>query len=95
MEHATPKLRADQGSPHRSSMRWACPLPTCWPVRRFSSSCSAVWLPLGAFIPLASFPMAIVLLVAMFTVHVPNGFSSIKPLSVDAARAHFGQPGCW
>jgi hypothetical protein len=40
---------------------------------------------LGAFIPLASIPMAIVLLVAIFTVRVPNGFSSIKLLSVDAA----------
>src|SRR5262249_61142670 len=48
---------------------------------------------LGAFIPLASIPMAIVLLVAIFTVHVPNGFSSIKLLSVDAAGAHFGPPG--
>jgi putative oxidoreductase len=48
---------------------------------------------LGTFIPLASIPMAIVLLVAIFTVHVPNGFSSIKLLSVDAAGAHFGQPG--
>jgi len=48
---------------------------------------------LGAFIPLASIPMAIVLLVAIFTVHVPNGFSSIKLLSVDAVGAYFGQPG--
>jgi len=48
---------------------------------------------LGAFIPLVSIPMAIVLLVAIFTVHVPNGFSSIKLLSVDAAGAHFGPPG--
>jgi len=48
---------------------------------------------LGFFIPLASIPMAIVLLVAIFTVHAPNGFSSIKLLSVDAAGAHFGQPG--
>src|SRR5262249_52660228 len=48
---------------------------------------------LGAFIPLVSIPMAIILLVAIFTVHVPNGFSSIKLLSVDAAGAHFGQPG--
>ena len=37
--------------------------------------------------------MAILLLVAIFTVHLPNGFSSIKLLSVDAAGAHFGQPG--
>ena len=48
---------------------------------------------LGAFIPLASIPMAIVLVVAIVTVHWPNGYSSIKLLSVDAAGAHFGQPG--
>jgi putative oxidoreductase len=47
----------------------------------------------GAFIPLASIPMIVVLLVAIFTVHLPNGFSSIKLLSVDTAGAHFGQPG--
>jgi putative oxidoreductase len=48
---------------------------------------------LGAFIPLASIPMIVVLLVAIFTVHLDNGFSSIKLLSVDAGGAHFGQPG--
>jgi putative oxidoreductase len=48
---------------------------------------------LGLFIPLASVPMMVVLLVAIFTVHLPNGFSSIKLLSVTAAGAHFGQPG--
>src|ERR1700741_1833185 len=44
----------------------------------------------GALIPIASVPMVIVLLVAIVTVHVPNGFSSIRLLSVDAAGAHFG-----
>jgi putative oxidoreductase len=48
---------------------------------------------LGVLIPLASIPMTIVLLVAIGTVHLPYGFSSIKLLSVDAAGAHFGQPG--
>lgn len=48
---------------------------------------------LGAFVTLAAIPMAIVLLVAIFTVHLPNGFSSIKLLSFDASGAHFGQPG--
>jgi putative oxidoreductase len=47
----------------------------------------------GAFIPVASVPMALVLLVAIFTVHLPNGFSSIKLQSVTAGGAHFGQPG--
>src|SRR5258707_6632354 len=48
---------------------------------------------LGALIPLASLPMAAVLLVAMFTVHLPYGFSSIKLMSVTAGRAQFGPPG--
>ncbi|HTV85960.1 MAG TPA: DoxX family protein [Dyella sp.] len=48
---------------------------------------------LGALIPVASVPMIAVLLVATFTVHLPNGFSSIKLMSYDASGAHFGQPG--
>jgi putative oxidoreductase len=47
----------------------------------------------GALVPLAAGPMIIVLLVAIFMVHLPNGFSSIKLQSFDAAGAHFGQPG--
>jgi putative oxidoreductase len=47
----------------------------------------------GVFVAVASVPMAIVLLVAIVTVHLPNGFSSIKLQSVDASGAHFGQPG--
>ena len=47
----------------------------------------------GAFVPLASVPMIVALLVATFTVHLPNGFSSIKLISYDALGAHFGQPG--
>jgi putative oxidoreductase len=47
----------------------------------------------GAFVLIASIPMGVVLLVAIFTVHYPNGFSSIKLLFVDASGAHFGQPG--
>jgi len=48
---------------------------------------------LGALVPLASIPMAAVLLVAMVTVHLPYGFSSIKLLAVTAAGAQFGPPG--
>jgi putative oxidoreductase len=48
---------------------------------------------LGALVPLASLPMAGVLLVAMFTVHWPYGFSSIKIMSVTNGRAQFGPPG--
>ena len=48
---------------------------------------------LGALVPLASIPMAAVLLVAIITVHLPYGFSSIKLLAVTAAGAQFGPPG--
>jgi len=48
---------------------------------------------LGALVPLASMPMAAVLLVAMITVHLPHGFSSIKLQAVTAAGAQFGPPG--
>jgi putative oxidoreductase len=48
---------------------------------------------LGAIVPLASLPMAAVLLVAIFTVHLPYGFSSIKLISVTAGRAQLGPPG--
>src|SRR5262249_57722480 len=48
---------------------------------------------LGALVPLASVPMPAVLLVAMLTVHLPYGFSSIKLQAVTAAGAQFGPPG--
>jgi putative oxidoreductase len=48
---------------------------------------------LGAFVTLASLPMAAVLSVAIFTVHLRYGFSSIKLNAVTAAGAQFGPPG--
>lgn len=47
----------------------------------------------GAFVPLASVPMSLVLLVAAFTVHLPYGCSSIKLQDVISAGARFGAPG--
>lgn len=47
----------------------------------------------GAFVPLVSVPMAAIMIVAAWTVHLPYGFSSIKLQAVTAAGAKFGQPG--
>jgi putative oxidoreductase len=47
----------------------------------------------GAFVSMVSIPLIGVLLVAIFTVHLPNGFSSIRLQSVTAAGARFGPPG--
>lgn len=55
--------------------------------------CGGLSVLLGAFVWVASIPMVAVLLVAMFTVHLPYGFSSIKLVAVTNARAQFGPPG--
>ena len=47
----------------------------------------------GAFIPLVSLPLAAILVVAAFSVHVQYGFSSIKLLAVTPTGAQFGPPG--
>ena len=47
----------------------------------------------GAFIAWASVPAIVVLLTAMFTVHLPYGFSSIKIKAIVDGRAQFGPPG--
>jgi putative oxidoreductase len=43
-------------------------------------------------VSLASIPMGAVLLVAMITVHLPYGFSSIKLQAITAAGAQFEPP---
>src|SRR5215467_7898515 len=47
----------------------------------------------GALTLLVSLPMAAVLLVAIFTVHLPFGFSSINLMAVTSAGPQFGPPG--
>lgn len=47
----------------------------------------------GAFVSIVSIPLIIIMLVAMFTVHLPYGFSSIKLMAVTATGHQFGTPG--
>jgi putative oxidoreductase len=47
----------------------------------------------GAYIPLISIPLTVILLVAAITVHLPYGFTSIKLRAVTAAGPQFGPPG--
>lgn len=55
--------------------------------------CGGFAVLLGAFVPIVSLPMAALLLVAIFTVHLPYGFSSIKLMGVTSGHAQFGPPG--
>ena len=48
---------------------------------------------IGAFVPLVSGPMMIVLLTALFTIHLPYGFFSVKLIEVTATGTKFGTVG--
>jgi putative oxidoreductase len=48
---------------------------------------------LGAFVALVSIPAIVLLVVAIFSVHLPYGFSSIKLMGIANGRAQFGPPG--
>jgi len=48
---------------------------------------------IGGMVVYAAVPLATVLLVAMFTVHLPYGFSSIKLQAVTRQGPQFGPPG--
>ena len=70
------------------------PLPhfMAWVTIATEIICGIAFL-LGVFVSLVSIPAVILLGVAIFTVHLPYGFSSIKLLSVNNGRAQFGPPG--
>jgi putative oxidoreductase len=72
----------------------AVPAPhfTAW-VNILTELLGGLAILLGAFVSLVSLPMAALLLVAIFTVHLPYGFSSIKLISITATGAQFGPPG--
>jgi putative oxidoreductase len=47
----------------------------------------------GAFVPFVALPMATVLVTALLTVHLPNGFFSVKLVEVSASGTKFGPVG--
>jgi putative oxidoreductase len=53
---------------------------------------SGIAILIGAFVSLISIPSIILLTVAVFTVHLPYGFSSIKLLGVSNGMAQLGPP---
>lgn len=47
----------------------------------------------GIFVPFVSVPLAIIMLTALVTVHLPYGFSSIKLMAITADGPQFGKIG--
>ena len=54
---------------------------------------SGLFMLAGALVPLIALPMIAILVVALVTVHIQFGFTSIKLLDVTSSGPHFGPPG--
>ena len=47
----------------------------------------------GAFVEIVSVPLIVMMLVAMFTVHLKYGFSSVNTIGLTESGPQFGPPG--
>jgi uncharacterized membrane protein YphA (DoxX/SURF4 family) len=56
---------------------------------------SSLCVTLGALVPIVSVPMVIVLLVAIFMVHLPNGFCSTDQAADDHVYQHAFRPAAY
>lgn len=94
IEHGVAKLSRGPDAFARILQQMGVPLPhfAAW-LTITTELLGGLALLLGAFVVWASIPTAAVLLVAMVTVHLPYGFSSVKLLSVSASGAQFGPVG--
>jgi putative oxidoreductase len=72
------------GIPHPSLFAWLTTL-----TELIGGFCVLV----GAFVPIVSLPMAIVLLTALCTIHLPYGFFSVKLAQVSESGTRFGPVG--
>ena len=78
------KILQTLGAPAPSLMAWVTAL-----VEFFGG----FGLLAGAFVAIVSIPLAVIMLVAMFTVHLPYGFSSINLTGMTGSGPQFGTPG--
>ena len=78
------KLRTQIGAP--------LPEPTAW-VSTFVELLGGLAIFVGAFVQIVSVPLIVMMLVAMFTVHLKYGFSSINTIGLTDSGPKFGPPG--
>src|SRR6185436_10935823 len=68
------------------------PVPTAWAVTLLEVFGGLAILA-GAFVLIVSLPLIATMLVAMFTIHVHYGFSSIQTIGLTPSGPVFGPPG--
>jgi putative oxidoreductase len=78
------KLLDQVGAPFPEVMAW---------VSTFVELLGGAAIFAGAFVSVASVPLIVMMLVAMFTVHLRYGFSSVNTIGLTADGPQFGPPG--
>src|SRR5215472_2014733 len=78
------KLLAQIGAPLPEATAWAS---------TFVELLGGFAVFVGAFVEVVSVPLIVMMLVAMFTVHLKYGFSSVNTIGLTANGPQFGPPG--
>ena len=78
------KLLAQVGAPLPEATAWAS---------TFVELLGGLAIFVGAFVEVVSVPLIVMMLVAMFTVHLKYGFSSVNTIGLTADGPKFGPPG--
>ena len=78
------RLLEQVGAPLPGVMAW---------VSTFTEILGGLAILVGAFVAVVSLPLIVMMLVAMFTVHLRYGFSSINTIGLTADGPQFGPPG--
>ncbi len=94
MAHGWAKLSRDLAGFEKLLQQIGVPLPhfTSWVVP-FVELFGGLAIIVGAFVTIVSIPLIIVMLVAMFSIHIKYDFSSINTIGLTAAGPAFGPPG--
>ena len=94
MVHGWAKLSRGPSGFAKLLAQIGAPLPeaTAW-VSTFVEILGGLAIFVGAFVELVSIPLIAMMLVAMFTVHLKYGFSSINTIGLTADGPKFGPPG--
>jgi len=94
MAHGWAKLSGGPSGFAKLLAQIGVPLPeiTAW-ASTFVELLGGLAILVGAFVEVVSVPLIIMMLVAMFTVHLKYGFSSIKTIGLTEDGPRFGPPG--
>jgi putative oxidoreductase len=94
MAHGWAKLGRGPSGFAKLLAQIGAPLPetTAW-VSTFVELLGGLAIFVGAFVEVVSVPLIIMMLVAMFTVHLKYGFSSVNTIGLTEDGPQFGPPG--